>query len=232
MRCTLLVKSNTLLTNLWMTWWIFWLGYGLVPSLLVQVAGDFSSVVRENSAFGLLSIRTLLLFVGYWALPTNGQNHLKESLLQIVSLKKLAQVLGLFVAILLLGVGVFTGVESVLKVAPLEEAQAILPASIWQILTITMLAPIVEETWFRHWLLGQPAKGNQSPWLGVIHGWQDVASVVVFGLLHLSADYWGVKAFIWASFMGLFLLWVRRYTGSLTVCMVLHALHNSLLLLC
>ena len=225
------LKSNNLRTNLWMKWWLFWLGYGLVPSLLVQVAGQFSYALVENSAFGLLSIRTFLLFLGYWILPANLQNQLKESLFQSVSPKVLVQVLGVFGFVLLLGVGLFTWVESVLQVAPLENGQAILPASIWQMITITMLAPIVEEMWFRHWLLGQPAKGNQSPWLGVIYGWQEVASVVVFGLLHLSADYWGVKAFIWASVMGLFLLWVRRYTGSLTVCMVLHAVHNSLLLL-
>jgi hypothetical protein len=128
------LKSNNLLTNLWMKWWLFWLGYGLVPSLLVQVAGQFSSALVENSAFGLLSIRIFLLFLGYWILPANLQNQLKESLFQIVSLKKLAQVLGLFVVILLLGVGLFTGVESVLQVVPLENGQAILPASIWQMI--------------------------------------------------------------------------------------------------
>jgi membrane protease YdiL (CAAX protease family) len=225
------LKSNNLLANLWMRWWLFWLGYALFPSLLVSIITSFLPALLADQSVGLLSVRAFMLLIGYFLMPTVQQYQLKQSLLKRLSLKEMFQVVGVFVVVLLLGLGFFTWVEYAWAVSVVETNRTVLAtASFSQMVTIIILAPVVEETWFRHWLLGSPAGLRRSPWLGFVYGWQDFVSVVLFGLLHASADYWGLKAVVWASVMGLFFLWVRRYTGSLTACIALHTLHNSLLL--
>jgi uncharacterized protein len=176
-----------------------------------------------------LLFRLLLLVGGCFLVPKIQQRALKTVLFQPIGLRHCLKIMILFFGILLVGVLGFSVLEAFFRVPLVENPQAVAVVTLLQIITVIVLAPIVEETWFRHWVLSQPASEKRPPWLGFIEGWGDIISVVVFGLLHFSPDYWGVKAFFWALLMGLFLLWVRRTTGSLSFCIALHALHNSLL---
>jgi membrane protease YdiL (CAAX protease family) len=220
-------QRNPQLLALLSRWWIFWLGYGFLPSILTQQVGHFSN---GYAGLWLLSSRLFVLVGGYFLISTREKGALKQALVQPVTGRTLLQLLGLFGAILVLGMLSFTLVEQALHLPVQQTIRQVGENFLGQGVMVVLLAPLVEEAWFRHWLLGRVSSNKDALlWWGFMDGWQDVASIILFGLLHFSADYWGMKAFIWASVMGFFLLWVRRSTGSLTACIGLHALHNGVL---
>jgi membrane protease YdiL (CAAX protease family) len=210
-------------------WWLFWLGYAFLPALIVSGLAPFTQQVGDVNFWQLL-VRLLLLIGLYFSVSKTQQIALKTTVFQPLTLPDYLKIVGLFFGMLLVGVLVFSVIEYLLPLPIAENSSAVGTMSLLQLSTVVVLAPVVEETWFRHLLLS-PSVSTETrpPWLGFIHGWGDVFSVVIFGLLHFSPSYEGCKAFAWALMMGLFLLWVRRTTGSLTACIALHALHNGLL---
>jgi ABC-2 type transport system permease protein/sodium transport system permease protein len=93
--------------------------------------------------------------------------------------------------------------------------------SLWLILLTLALVPAVfEELSFRGFLFG--------PLRAVMPGWGAVVSAaVLFGVFH-EALFPG--RLLTSTFLGLLLGWVRLRTGSVMPCMVMHAVHNGLLL--
>jgi ABC-2 type transport system permease protein/sodium transport system permease protein len=92
---------------------------------------------------------------------------------------------------------------------------------IWLILLSLAVVPAVcEEFFFRGFLFAALRSA--------ISGWQTiVATAILFGLFH---EVLGPGRFVSSACLGLVLGWVRLRTGSVLPCMLLHMLHNGLLL--
>lgn len=111
------------------------------------------------------------------------------------------------------------GGEQILRVKQLlEELQGV---PLWMILLALAIVPAVcEEFFFRGFLFAALRSA--------ITGWQTiVATAILFGLFH---EVLGPGRFLASACLGLVLGWVRLRTGSVLPCMVLHMLHNGLLL--
>lgn len=85
-------------------------------------------------------------------------------------------------------------------------------------LNVVVLAPLVEEIWFRGIGMAGFLKKTGSPLRAVL--WTSV----IFGLLH------GPSRFIFTTVFGALLAVIRFRSGSLYCCMAVHALHNFLAL--
>jgi sodium transport system permease protein len=96
---------------------------------------------------------------------------------------------------------------------------------LWVILTSLAVAPgVFEELFFRGFLYPS-LRTIFTPWRAI------VASAVLFGLFHVvAATALAPERFLPSFFLGLALGWVRYRTGSVVPCMVLHVLHNGLML--
>ncbi len=96
---------------------------------------------------------------------------------------------------------------------------------LWILLLSLAVAPgVFEELFFRGFLfasLGQVWK----PWKTI------VVTAILFGLFHVvSASALAPERLLPSTFLGLLLGWVAHRTGSVLPCMLLHTLHNGLLL--
>ncbi len=102
---------------------------------------------------------------------------------------------------------------------PLEDAIRT-EADLWAMVVFALVvAPVVEEVFFRGYLY--TAIEN------TLGGWLAVLLVgLVFGLFH-GLQYAGVPAALAAvTLMGLATTWIRRYTGAVLPCVVLHVVYN------
>ncbi len=85
------------------------------------------------------------------------------------------------------------------------------------ILSMTLLAPILEEVMFRGAIQGYLMRNYKNPYVGIL-----VASLV-FGVFHLNPI-----QVIYASLLGFILGWIYYRTGSLLPVVIGHVLNNSL----
>jgi CAAX protease family protein len=85
-----------------------------------------------------------------------------------------------------------------------------------ELLAVSVVAPIVEETIFRG-VMFEGLRVHQRAGIAAL------VSSILFGLLHPYP--WPT---ILAFLLGLFLCWVKLLTGSLPVCMIIHSLHNGI----
>lgn len=100
----------------------------------------------------------------------------------------------------------------------LNQWQAISPALI--LMVFALLAGVFEELTFRGFFFTS-LRTILSPWATI------VATAVLFGAMHEAL---APGRILPSTFLGLVLGWVRYRTGSVLPCMVLHILHNGLLL--
>ena len=92
------------------------------------------------------------------------------------------------------------------------------------LLTLSVVQPVCEEFFFRGYLLHGLRDRFSGP--GAV-----VVSSLLFGLFHvLNPTLLTPERFLPTTFLGLFLGWVCYRTGSVLPGMVLHILHNGLLL--
>ncbi|MGE3313486.1 MAG: ABC transporter permease subunit/CPBP intramembrane protease [Planctomycetaceae bacterium] len=87
-----------------------------------------------------------------------------------------------------------------------------------------IIPAVCEEFFFRGYLLG--ALSTRIKARDAI-----IASALLFGLFHVLTDQLAVERFLSTATMGLFIGWVRVRTGSILPGMLLHAVHNSLIVL-
>jgi ABC-2 type transport system permease protein/sodium transport system permease protein len=114
---------------------------------------------------------------------------------------------------------------SLLGTDQISSAQAMLKQltglPLWLILVTLAIVPAVfEELSFRGFLFGA-LRAVMAGW------WAVIAAALLFGVFH-EAIFPG--RLLTSTFLGLVLGWVRLRTGSVIPCMVLHAVHNGLLL--
>ncbi len=94
----------------------------------------------------------------------------------------------------------------------------------WIVVCALAITPAVcEEVLFRGFVLGSFSRLSTH--------WAIVLSAILFGLMHvLTSNVLAIERFLPTTFMGLILGWVAIRSGSLWPGMLLHALHNGLLL--
>lgn len=99
----------------------------------------------------------------------------------------------------------------------LEEEFAGLSRNMVGVLSITILAPILEEVLFRGAIQGYLMRCFKNPYVGII-----IASLV-FGVFHLNPS-----QIVYASLLGFILGWIYYRTRSLLPVIIGHILNNSL----
>jgi sodium transport system permease protein len=105
----------------------------------------------------------------------------------------------------------------------LEKLQNISP--VWILLALAVVPGVCEEFFFRG-LFFTSLRAVTTPWRTII------ATAVLFGLFHVvAATVLAPERFLPSVFLGLVLGWVRYRTGSVLPCMLLHVVHNGLVLL-
>ncbi len=85
------------------------------------------------------------------------------------------------------------------------------------VLSMTLLAPILEEVMFRGAIQGHLMRKYKNPYIGIL-----IASLV-FGVFHLNP-----VQVVYASLLGFILGWIYYRTGSLLPVILGHILNNSL----
>ena len=90
---------------------------------------------------------------------------------------------------------------------------------VWMLVGV-VLAPVVEETVFRGFLLPLFARGV-GPWLAI------VLTAIPFGLLHGAQNHWAWQPVVLIALAGAAFGWVRQKTGSTASAFVLHAAYNA-----
>lgn len=104
----------------------------------------------------------------------------------------------------------------------LEQWRSVSPTVI--LLTLALVPGVFEEFFFRG-VFFSSLRRVLSPWRTI------VATALMFGLFHvIAAGVLAPERFLPSTFLGLVLGWVRARTGSVWPCIVLHTLHNGLLL--
>ena len=99
----------------------------------------------------------------------------------------------------------------------LEEEFAGLSRNVVGVISITFLAPILEEVLFRGAIQGYLMRCFKNPYVGII-----IASLV-FGVFHLNPS-----QIVYASLLGFILGWIYYRTRSLLPVIIGHILNNSL----
>ena len=94
-------------------------------------------------------------------------------------------------------------------------------ATIGVVLVAVLLAPAVEELFFREMLLTRVLAGAPR-WLAI------AATATAFGAFHLAAG--GIALVLTLAVMGVVLAWLRLKTGSLAAPFLVHALNNAIAL--
>lgn len=108
------------------------------------------------------------------------------------------------------------------RVAEFQERLKQLPL-VLVLLTLAVTPAICEEVLFRGFVLSSLHKKSAT--------WAIVLSALLFGLMHvLTANVLAIERFLPTTFMGLILGWLAIRTASIWPGMLLHVLHNGLLL--
>ena len=179
-----------------------------IPALVESPAvKEFSN---ESMALGLfLSSLAMLFFI-----HKTGLFRLRMSLFRSIAFKPLLQSTALvFTSMLALNILVqWLPLENVL-----ENQFEGLTHTFLGALTISLLAPILEEVMFRGAIQGYLTRKLGNPWLAM------AIAALVFGVYHMNP-----VQVVYASMFGFILGWMYYRTGSLMSVIVGHVLNNSI----
>ena len=179
-----------------------------IPALVESPAvKEFSN---EAMALGLfLSSLAMLLFI-----HKTGLFRLRMSLFRSIAFKPLLQSTALvFTSMLALNIFVqWLPLENVL-----ENQFEGLTHTFLGALTISLLAPVLEEVMFRGAIQGYLTRKLGNPWLAM------AMAALVFGVYHMNP-----VQVVYASMFGFILGWMYYRTGSLMSVIVGHVLNNSI----
>ena len=179
-----------------------------IPALVESPAvKEFSN---ESMALGLfLSSLAMLFFI-----HKTGLFRLRLSLFRSIAFKPLLQSTALvFTSMLALNILVqWLPLENVL-----ENQFEGLTHTFLGALTISLLAPILEEVMFRGAIQGYLTRKLGNPWLAM------AMAALVFGVYHMNP-----VQVVYASMFGFILGWMYYRTGSLMSVIVGHVLNNSI----
>ena len=104
----------------------------------------------------------------------------------------------------------------------LDEWRGVSPA--WILFSLAVVPGVFEELFFRGFFFTS-LRTLFSPWKAII------LSAVLFGLFHVvAANVLAPERFLPSTLLGLVLGWVRYRSDSVLPCMLLHVVHNGLLL--
>jgi sodium transport system permease protein len=95
---------------------------------------------------------------------------------------------------------------------------------VWILVTLAIVPGVFEEMFFRGFFFTS-LRTVLSPWKTIL------TTALLFGLFHVvAANVLAPERFLPSAFLGLALGWVRYRSDSVLPCMLLHAVHNGLLL--
>lgn len=210
----------------------------LFPAYFVTTGGG-SQLLQGTSLqvhFAFISLASALLFAGFPLLAAylgrirlqSGFRLARPGILTLVSGVLLGSTLWPFaheLTLLLRHAGLSTLSPEIME--KLHDAVAgwrALPL-IWPILAIGIVPPLVEEFFFRGYLLTALLALGRPIW-GIL------SSAILFGLFHLLVvDSFAFERFIPTTLLGLLLGWIAWRTGSIWPGAAMHITHNSLIVL-
>jgi membrane protease YdiL (CAAX protease family) len=104
----------------------------------------------------------------------------------------------------------------------LDEWKSVSPA--WILTSLAIVPGIFEELFFRGYFFTS-LRTVLSPWKTIL------TAALLFGLFHIvAANVLAPERFLPSAFLGVALGWLRYRSNSVLPCMLLHAVHNGLLL--
>ncbi len=210
----------------------------LFPAYFVATGGG-SQLLEDSSleakfAFG--GIMSVVLFAGFPLLAAyrgrirlvTGFQLARPSVLQIIAGLLLGVSLWPFaheLALLLKSLGMSSLTPEIMKKLSEALAESRLLSPLWSVIAVGIIPGVVEELFFRGYLLGA--------FLTTLRPrWAMVASAVLFGLFHLLVgSSFAIERFVPTMLLGLLLAWIAWRTGSIWPGIVMHVTHNSLLAL-
>jgi sodium transport system permease protein len=210
----------------------------LFPAYFV-VTGGGSQLLQDSSlearfAFG--GIMSVALFAGFPLLAAymgrirfaTGFQLAPPSMLQVVSALLLGLSLWPFaheLTLLLKSLGMSSLTPQIMDKLHESLVESRLLSPLWSIIAVGIIPPLVEELFFRGYLLGAFLTVGRPLWAML-------ASAVLFGLFHLLVgSSFAIERFIPTMLLGLLLAWIAWRTGSIWPCVVMHVTHNTLLTL-
>ena len=210
----------------------------LFPAYFVATGGG-SQLLQDSSlqarfAFG--GIMSLVLFAGFPLLAaymgrirlSTGFQLKPPSVLQVFAGLLLGLSLWPFaheLTLLLKTLGMSTLTPEIMEKLHDSLAQSRTLSPLWSIVAVGLIPPIVEEFFFRGYLLGAFLTLGRPIWAML-------ASAVLFGLFHLLVgSSFALERFVPTMLLGLLLAWIAWRTGSIWPGVALHVTHNTLLTL-
>jgi sodium transport system permease protein len=210
----------------------------LFPAYFVATGGG-AQLLQDSSLqarFAFMSITSVVLFAGFPLVAAymgrirlvSGLQLYRPSFTQVVS----GIVLGLSLwpfahelTMLLKNAGLSTLPPEIMD--KLHESlagwRALSP--LWPVIAIGIIPPLVEELFFRGYLLAALLSVGRPLWAMT-------ASAALFGLFHLLVlDSLAIERFIPTMLLGLLLAWIAWKTGSIWAGVAMHVTHNTLLTL-
>ena len=98
----------------------------------------------------------------------------------------------------------------------LEDTFLDVSGNVWGILSITLVAPVLEECLFRGAIEGHLLK-KMKPWAAIL------ISALLFGIVHMNP-----AQVVYASLIGIVLGWLYWRSGSVLPSIVAHVLNNTI----
>lgn len=183
----------------------------MVTMLIGAVSGAFNGGVMFSTTYALSMILMLLGTLGYRKMRGCTGRTL------FFSLRRFNPMLVLWGFILVLITGIV--IEPLLALFPdwlLDLVDSMGDYGGWSILTLTVLAPVLEEMIFRGAIL-ESVRAKKGTAAAIL------ISAAVFGVIHLIP-----QQVVNAFFIGLILGYIYIKTGSLVPVIIIHALNNGL----
>ncbi|MGN0311529.1 MAG: lysostaphin resistance A-like protein [Lachnospiraceae bacterium] len=127
------------------------------------------------------------------------------------------------VVIIFIGITLSLGLNNLIELSPLKAMSPTFQrlgnavysdARIWQLLSVGLCAPILEELTFRGILFGN-LRQAYGKWIGII------GSALIFGAFHFN-----LVQFVYAALLGVVFAYIYDKTGALWSCILAHAAAN------
>ncbi|HEV8059863.1 MAG TPA: ABC transporter permease subunit/CPBP intramembrane protease [Gemmataceae bacterium] len=210
----------------------------LFPAYFVTTGGGTQLLQNKplETRFVFMSLSSIVLFAGFpVAAAYMGRVRLVSGLQ--LSRPSVLQVL----AGVLLGLGLWPAVHELTMLVKSAGLSTLSPeimdrlhesfvglrliSPLWPVIAIGIIPPLVEELFFRGYLLAALLSTGRPIWA-------ITASALLFGLFHLLVlDYLAIERFIPTTLLGLLLAWITWKTGTIWPGVAMHVTHNTLLTL-
>ena len=213
-------NKNSIMSNAWfiakvLLWYFFYqivcvLGFKLLGLVAEATACDAISFTDEAALCGSLFLSALLML---WHLTTFGYVKISPRILSEVK----PGILFRTVLLIFGSMYLFNVVLEWVKLPDLlEDTFLDMSDNAMGVMSMALLAPVVEELMFRGAIQGYLMRRYSNPWAGI------TISALVFGLIHMNP-----QQIVYATLLGMVFGWIYYRTRSLLPVIAGHILNNS-----